>query len=71
MLGFSYLLLFTSLSCSYYVLSDCFLMWFISYILVFPLIFISSADADVRLARRIRRDTSDKGRDIGMILDQV
>ena len=30
-----------------------------------------SADADVRLARRIRRDTVEKGRDIGMVLDQV
>jgi len=30
-----------------------------------------SADADVRLARRIRRDTSEKDRDIGVILDQV
>ncbi|CAK9148899.1 unnamed protein product [Ilex paraguariensis] len=29
-----------------------------------------SADADVRLARRIRRDTGEKGRDIGMVLDQ-
>lgn len=29
------------------------------------------ADADVRLARRIRRDTVEKGRDIGMVLDQV
>ncbi|KAK5844910.1 Uridine kinase-like protein 3 [Gossypium arboreum] len=28
------------------------------------------ADADVRLARRIRRDTVDKGRDIGAVLDQ-
>ncbi|XP_042010023.1 uridine kinase-like protein 3 isoform X1 [Salvia splendens] len=27
-------------------------------------------DADVRLARRIRRDTVEKGRDIGMVLDQ-
>ncbi|KAL2473141.1 Uridine kinase-like protein 4 [Forsythia ovata] len=27
-------------------------------------------DADVRLARRIRRDTAEKGRDIGMVLDQ-
>ncbi|XP_017642322.1 uridine kinase-like protein 3 [Gossypium arboreum] len=27
-------------------------------------------DADVRLARRIRRDTVDKGRDIGAVLDQ-
>ncbi|KAI3828375.1 hypothetical protein L1987_02476 [Smallanthus sonchifolius] len=27
-------------------------------------------DADVRLARRIRRDTGEKGRDIGMVLDQ-
>lgn len=30
-----------------------------------------SADADVRLARRIRRDTVEKGRDIGTVLDQV
>lgn len=30
-----------------------------------------SADADVRLARRIRRDTTEKGRDIGAVLDQV
>ncbi|KAF2287532.1 hypothetical protein GH714_001180 [Hevea brasiliensis] len=28
-------------------------------------------DADVRLARRIRRDTVEKGRDIGAVLDQV
>ncbi|KAL1566945.1 Uridine kinase-like protein 3 [Salvia divinorum] len=28
------------------------------------------ADADVRLARRIRRDTVEKGRDAGMVLDQ-
>ncbi|KAG8385987.1 hypothetical protein BUALT_Bualt03G0102200 [Buddleja alternifolia] len=27
-------------------------------------------DADVRLARRIRRDTAEKGRDIGVVLDQ-
>ncbi|XP_076943389.1 uridine kinase-like protein 4 [Bidens hawaiensis] len=27
-------------------------------------------DADVRLARRIRRDTTEKGREIGMVLDQ-
>ncbi|KAI3723071.1 hypothetical protein L2E82_34399 [Cichorium intybus] len=27
-------------------------------------------DADVRLARRIRHDTGEKGRDIGMVLDQ-
>lgn len=32
---------------------------------------IFSADADVRLARRIRRDTVEKGRDIGTVLDQV
>lgn len=30
-----------------------------------------SADADVRLARRIRRDTVEKGRDIATVLDQV
>ncbi|KAE8731492.1 Uridine kinase-like protein 1 [Hibiscus syriacus] len=28
-------------------------------------------DADVRLARRIRRDTVEKGRDIGTVLDQI
>uniref|UniRef100_A0A7N0U2A7 uridine/cytidine kinase n=1 Tax=Kalanchoe fedtschenkoi TaxID=63787 RepID=A0A7N0U2A7_KALFE len=28
-------------------------------------------DPDVRLARRIRRDTNEKGRDIGVVLDQV
>ncbi|XP_021675919.2 uridine kinase-like protein 3 isoform X3 [Hevea brasiliensis] len=28
-------------------------------------------DADVRLARRIRRDTVEKGRDIGAVLDQI
>jgi len=32
---------------------------------------VFSADADVRLARRIRRDTVEKGRDIAMVLDQV
>ena len=32
---------------------------------------IFSADADVRLARRIRRDTVEKSRDIGTVLDQV
>ncbi|KAJ8439655.1 hypothetical protein Cgig2_017928 [Carnegiea gigantea] len=31
---------------------------------------IFSADADVRLARRIRRDTVERGRDIAMVLDQ-
>ncbi|KAJ0101217.1 hypothetical protein Patl1_03780 [Pistacia atlantica] len=31
---------------------------------------IFSADADVRLARRIRRDTVEKGRDIATVLDQ-
>ncbi|KAK6133057.1 hypothetical protein DH2020_033212 [Rehmannia glutinosa] len=31
---------------------------------------IFSADSDVRLARRIRRDTVEKSRDIGMVLDQ-
>lgn len=30
-----------------------------------------SADADVRLARRIRRDTVEKNRDIATVLDQV
>ncbi|CAH1429092.1 unnamed protein product [Lactuca virosa] len=31
---------------------------------------LEGADADVRLARRIRRDTGEKGRNIGMVLDQ-
>lgn len=30
-----------------------------------------SADADVRLARRIKRDTADNAREIGAVLDQV
>jgi len=30
-----------------------------------------SADADVRLARRIKRDTAENARDIGAVLDQV
>lgn len=30
-----------------------------------------SADADIRLARRIKRDTADNARDIGAVLDQV
>jgi uridine kinase len=29
------------------------------------------SDADVRLTRRIRRDTIEKGRDIKAVLDQV
>lgn len=32
---------------------------------------IDFSDADVRLTRRIRRDTIDKGRDIKAVLDQV
>lgn len=32
---------------------------------------LSIADADVRLARRIKRDTVEKGRDIATVLDQV
>lgn len=32
---------------------------------------VFSADPDVRLARRIRRDTVEKGRDIRTVLDQV
>lgn len=32
---------------------------------------IFSADADVRLARRMRRDMVDKHRDIGAVFDQV
>lgn len=46
----------------------------------FPLFLINSsfifncqlfADADVRLARRIRRDTVERGRDINSVLEQV
>lgn len=29
------------------------------------------SDADIRLARRIRRDTVERGRDISSVLDQV
>lgn len=32
---------------------------------------VINADADVRLARRIKRDTVEKGRDIATVLDQV
>jgi uridine kinase len=35
------------------------------------LILINFPDADVRLTRRIRRDTIEKGRDIKTVLDQV
>ncbi|RWW67284.1 hypothetical protein BHE74_00025302 [Ensete ventricosum] len=35
------------------------------------LTWIFHADADVRLARRIKRDTVEKGRDIKAVLDQV
>ncbi|KAC9767785.1 hypothetical protein E3N88_45281 [Mikania micrantha] len=40
-----------------------------SSIVIYNLLF--SADADMCLARRIRRDTGEKGRDIGMVLDQL
>lgn len=30
-----------------------------------------SADADVRLARRIRRDTLERGRDVNGVIEQV
>ena len=39
--------------------------------LVITFTFIDSSDVDVRLTRRIRRDTIDKGRDIKTVLDQV
>jgi len=39
--------------------------------LVITFTFIDSSDVDVRLTRRIRRDTIDKGRDIKAVLDQV
>lgn len=51
------------------LLSSTFLSWKLT-LLGFTLQ-IFSADADVRLARRIRRDTVEKGRDIGAVLDQV
>ncbi|RZC70515.1 hypothetical protein C5167_033645 [Papaver somniferum] len=34
------------------------------------LVLFFGADADVRLARRIRQDTVEKGREIGQVLDQ-
>jgi uridine kinase len=39
--------------------------------LVITFAFIDSSDVDVRLTRRIRRDTIDNGRDIKTMLDQV
>jgi hypothetical protein len=39
--------------------------------LVITFTFIDSSDVDVRLTRRIRRDTIDNGRDIKTMLDQV
>jgi hypothetical protein len=39
--------------------------------LVITFTFIDSSDVDVRLTRRIRRDTIDNGRDIKTVLDQV
>lgn len=32
---------------------------------------LRSADSDLRLARRVQRDTVDRGRDIQYVLDQV
>lgn len=43
-------------------------MIFLSFCLID---FFPHSDADVRLARRIRVDTNDMGRDIGAVLDQV
>jgi uridine kinase len=40
----------------------------LSFIVFHPIEF---SDADVRLTRRIRRDTIEKGRDIKTVLDQV
>ena len=37
----------------------------------FVIIIHCSADADVRLARRIRRDTVQRGRDVNNVLEQV
>jgi uridine kinase len=43
-----------------------------THILIIDLAFICfSLDADVRLARRIKRDTLEKDRDIKTVLDQV
>jgi len=36
-----------------------------------PVISVLLADADVRLARRIRRDTVERGRDINSVLEQA
>lgn len=47
---------------------------FFSCVLVFLLLVLNSfhfIDADVRLARRIRRDTVERGRDINSVLEQV
>ncbi|CAN8301769.1 unnamed protein product [Cochlearia groenlandica] len=46
------------------------LLWINLWNLVFTSTFFFCADADVRLARRIKRDTSQNDRDIGTILDQ-
>jgi uridine kinase len=42
-------------------------------LIVFPsaVLFCIYADADVRLARRIRRDTTERGRDVTSVLEQV
>lgn len=37
----------------------------------FCIFYIMYIDADVRLARRIRRDTVERGRDVNSVLEQV
>jgi uridine kinase len=56
------------------------LLWFVVHLLgsssfssaeVLLISFGVPSDADIRLARRIRRDTVERGRDISSVLDQV
>lgn len=46
------------------------LSWFLM-VLYFIWQFLLLVDADVRLARRIRRDTVERGRDVNSVLEQV
>lgn len=50
------------------------LLLYFSLLCFLPFIYIGDVlllDADVRLARRIRRDTVERGRDINSVLEQV
>jgi hypothetical protein len=50
---------------------QCALIHFMGCIALITFTSIDFSDADVRLTRRIRRDTIEKGRDIKTVLDQV